>query len=150
MAAANNPEPVVFKNQRGFVYADENYFKLIGYHWLAGSEKTSLQQPYQTVLTESAAALYFPNLQPEQIIGRNLNMNDSVMVTVTGVVKDLTANTDFTFTVFVSKLTLETARFRPQNFNNWASANGASQLYVKLAEGYASPDKIQKSYHCPL
>ncbi len=144
VAAANNPEPVVFKNQRGFVYADENYFKLIGYHWLAGSEKTSLQQPYQTVLTESAAALYFPNLQPEQIIGRNLDMNDSVMVTVTGVVKDLTANTDFTFTVFVSKLTLETARFRPQNFNNWASANGASQLYVKLAEG-ASPDKIQKA-----
>ncbi len=142
--AANNREPVVFKNQSGFVYADENYFKLITYHWLAGSENTSLQQPYKTVLTESAASLYFPNLQPEQIIGRNFYMNDSIAVKVTGVVKDITANTDFTFKVFVSKLTLETARLRPQYFNNWGSANGASQLYVKLAEG-ASPDKIQKA-----
>jgi putative ABC transport system permease protein len=142
--AANNPGPVDFKNQHGFVYADNNYFDLIGYHWLAGSEKTSLQQPYQAVLTESAAALYFPNLQPEQIIGRNFNMNDTVSVTVTGVVKDITANTDFTFKVFVSKLTLETVRFRPQNFNDWTSANGASQLYVKLTAG-VSPDKIQKA-----
>jgi putative ABC transport system permease protein len=144
VAAANNSEPVVFKNQRGFVYADKNYFDLITYNWLAGSEKTSLQQPYQTVLTQSAAALYFPNLQPEQIIGRNFYLNDSVTVTVTGVVKDITANTDFTFKVFVSKLTLETARFRPQYFNKWASANGASQLYVKLAAG-GSPEKIQKA-----
>jgi ABC-type antimicrobial peptide transport system permease subunit len=141
--AANNSQPVILKNQRGFVYADKNYFNLITYNWLAGSEKTSLRQPYQTVLTQSAAALYFPNLQPEQIIGRNFYMNDSIAVAVTGVVKDITANTDFTFKVFVSKLTLETTRFRPQNFNDWTSANGASQLYVKLAAG-ASPDKIQK------
>ena len=144
LPVANNSEPVVFKNQKGFIYADENYLNLINYRWLAGSEKTSLQQPYQTVLTQSAAALYFPNLQPEQIIGRNFYMNDSIAVTVTGVVKDITANTDFTFKVFVSKLTLETARFRPQNFNNWTSANGSSQLYVKLA-ACASPDKIQKA-----
>jgi putative ABC transport system permease protein len=143
LPAANAAEPIVFKNQSGFVYADENYFDLIGYKWLAGSAKTSLQQPYQTVLTQSAAALYFPNLQPEQIIGKHFYMDDSIAVTVTGVVKDITANTDFMFKVFVSKLTLETARLRPQYYNNWASANGGSQLYVKLAAG-ASADKIQK------
>ena len=140
---ANAAEPIVFKNQNGFVYADENYFNLIGYNWLAGSAKTSLQQPYQTVLTQSAAALYFPNLQPEQIIGKHFYMDDSIAVTVTGVVKDITANTDFTFKVFVSKPTFETTRLRPQNYSDWASANGASQLYVKLAAG-TSPDKIQK------
>ena len=111
VAAANNSEPVVFKNQRGFVYADKNYFDLITYNWLAGSEKTSLQQPYQTVLTQSAAALYFPNLQPEQIIGRNFYLNDSVTVTVTGVVKDITANTDFTFKVFVSNCQVSPTKF---------------------------------------
>ena len=141
---ANQKKPVVFKYQKGFVYADENYFNLIGYIWLAGSAKTSLQQPYQTVLTESAAALYFPNLQPEQIVGRNFYMNDSIAVTVTGVVKDITANTDFTFKVFVSEPTLETTRLRPQHYNDWTSSNGNSQLYVKLAAG-TSLDKIQKA-----
>jgi predicted permease len=141
---ANKAEPAVFKYQRGFVYADENYLNLIGYNWLAGSSKTSLQQPYQTVLTQSAAALYFPNLQPEQIIGKHFYMDDSIAVTVTGVVKDITANTDFTFKVFVSEPTLETMRLRPQFYNDWTSSNGNSQLYVKLAAGTA-PDKIQKA-----
>jgi ABC-type antimicrobial peptide transport system permease subunit len=139
----NKAEPIVFKNQSGFVYADENYFNLIGYCWLAGSAKTSLQQPYQTVLTQSAAALYFPHLQPEQIVGRHFYLNDTIAVTVNGIVKDITANTDFTFKVFVSKPTLETARLRPQYFNDWGGINGASQLCVKLAAGM-SPDKIQK------
>jgi putative ABC transport system permease protein len=139
----NKAEPVVFKNQSGFIYADENYLNLIGYTWLAGSAKTSLQQPYQTVLTQSAAALYFPNLQPEQIVGRHFYLNDSIAVTVTGVVKDITANTDFTFKAFVSRTTLETSRLRPQYYDDWRSSNGASQLYVKLAPG-VSPEKIQK------
>ncbi|HTS46282.1 MAG TPA: ABC transporter permease [Puia sp.] len=140
---ANKAESAVFKYQSGFVYADEYYFNLIGYNWLAGSAKTSLQQPYQTVLTESAAALYFPNLQPGQIVGRHFYLDDTIAVTVTGIVNEITANTDFTFKVFVSEPTLETTRLRPPYYNNWTSSNGNSQLYVKLAAG-ASPDKIQK------
>src|ERR1700722_3117316 len=140
---ANLKKPIVFKYQKGFVYADENYFNLIDYNWLAGSAKTSLQQPFQTVLTQSAAALYFPNLQPGQIVGRNFYLDDTIAVTVTGVVKDITANTDFTFRVFVSEPTLETTGLRPQYYNNWTISNGNSQLYVKLAAG-TSLDKIQK------
>jgi ABC-type antimicrobial peptide transport system permease subunit len=140
---AKETKPVVFKNQGGFVYADENYFNIIGYSWLAGSAKTSLLQPYQTVLTQSAAALYFPNMQPAQIVGRHFYMNDSIAVTVTGIVKDITANTDFTFKAFVSKSTLETPRLRPRYYNDWSTINGASQLYVKLAAG-TSAARIQK------
>ena len=140
---AAKEEPAVFKYQKGFIYADENYFNLIGYNWLAGSAKTSLQQPYQTVLTQSAAALYFPKLQPEQILGRHFYLDDTIAITVTGVVKDITANTDFTFNAFVSASTFETTRLRPKYYDNWTSSNGSSQLYVKLAEG-TSPDKIQK------
>ena len=136
-------QTVVFKKQDNLVFADENYFNLFGYSWLAGSVKTSLLQPYQTVLTQSAAALYFPKMQASQIIGKHFYIDDSIAVTATGVVKDITANTDFTFKVFVSKPTLETTSLRPHNYNNWDNTNGASQLYIKLAEG-TSPATIQK------
>jgi len=142
--AANPAQPAVFKNQTGFVYADENYFDLIGYDWLAGSAKTSLQQPYQTVLTQSAAALYFPKLQPREIVGKRFNLNDTVAVTVTGVVQDIQANTDFIFKVFISKSTFETAKLRPPYYNDWSGTSTASQLLVKLKEG-TSPQKIQKA-----
>ena len=136
-------QTVVFKKQDNLVFADENYFNLFGYNWLAGSAKTSLLQPYQIVLTQSAAALYFPKMQASKIIGKHFYIDDSIAVTATGVVKDITANTDFTFKVFVSQPTLETASLRPNNYNNWDNTNGASQLYIKLAEG-TSPVTIQK------
>ena len=57
---ADKKEPVVFKNQSEIVFADERFFNLIGYEWLAGSAKTALLQPYQTVLTESNAKISLP------------------------------------------------------------------------------------------
>ncbi len=135
-------EPVIFKHEKGFVFADESFFNLIGYEWLAGSAKTSVQQPYQTVLTESTARLYFPRLSAAQVTGKELYLNDTVRTTVSGVVKDLQHNSDFTFKVFVSKATLETARMRPDDWDQWDNTNGASQLFVKLSKG-ASPKLIE-------
>ena len=62
-----NKEPVVFKHQKNIVFANEDFMNLIGYQWIAGSAKTSLQQPYQTVLTETNAKLYFPKLALQEI-----------------------------------------------------------------------------------
>src|SRR5207253_1054306 len=80
---ANNP--MVFNNQKHIVFADENFFKLFEYKWIVGNPKTSLQQPYQVVLTESNAKLYFPKLSASEIIGKELYFNDSVRTTVTGI-----------------------------------------------------------------
>ncbi|MEO8112137.1 MAG: ABC transporter permease, partial [Ginsengibacter sp.] len=45
-------EPLIFKHAEHIVFVDENYFNLLGYQWIAGSAKTSVQQPYQTVLSQ--------------------------------------------------------------------------------------------------
>ena len=87
--AADKKDPVIFKKQNEIVFADERYFNLIGYQWVAGSAKTSLLQPYQTVLTESNAKLYFPSLNPTEVIGKEIYFNDTVHVTITGIVKDI-------------------------------------------------------------
>ena len=50
---AGKNDPGVFKKQENLVFADDNYFSLLPYKWLAGSSKTALNQPYQTVLSES-------------------------------------------------------------------------------------------------
>ena len=101
-------DPVVFKKQEHAVFADENYFNLISYRWVAGSAKTSLNQPYQVVLTESNAALYFPKMSVSDIIGKEVIFNDTIRTRVTGIVKDITQNTDFNFKTFISRATQET------------------------------------------
>jgi ABC-type antimicrobial peptide transport system permease subunit len=140
---AGKPNPIIFKNQKSIVFADSNYFNLVGYNWLAGSPATSLNRPYQTVLTESNAKLYFPGTKVTDIIGREIYFNDTVRATITGVVKDLAANSDFTFKTFIAYATLENTSLKPNDWDNWNNTNGAQQLYVKLATG-THPVQIEK------
>ena len=128
-------DPVVFKHQKNIVFVNEDYMNLLGYKWLAGSPKTSLSQPYQTVLAESAARLYFPKLLPQEIIGKRIYFNDTVPATVSGIVKDIEQNTDFTFSTFISRATLENTSLKPEDWTQWDNTNSASQLLVKLSHG---------------
>ncbi len=139
----NKKEPKIFKHQLSIVFADSNYFNLVSYTWIAGSPKTSLRNPYQIVLTESNAKLYFPDLSATQVVGKEIFFNDSIRATITGVVKDIKENTDFTFKTFMAYATLEQTSLKPDNWNDWTSTNGAQQLFVKLSAG-TSAAQIEK------
>ena len=148
-------EPVIFKHQKNIVFVDGNFFNLIGYQWMAGSAKTSLQKPYQTILSETTARLYFPKLSIGQIIGKELYFNDTVRATVTGIVKDIKRNTDFTFATFISRATLENTSLKPEDWTQWDNTTSSSQLLVKLSPG-TKPGSIEKGaynlykkYHTP-
>jgi len=136
-----NEEQAVYKKQDHIVFADAHYFELLPYKWIAGSWATSLAEAYQVVLTESNAKKYFPAMEPGQIIGKEIVFNDSVRTTISGVVKDLDQNTDFTFKTFVSRATIETPRLKPDDGDEWGSASPSSQLFVKLSGG-TKPSQI--------
>ena len=142
VTVSDGNKPVIYKNQSHLVFADENYFKLIPYEWQAGSSKTAFQQPYDVVLTESNAKLYFPKLTAAEIIGKELFFNDTIRTRVTGVVKDIAQNTDFDFKTFISYTTLESTSLKPRNWDSWDNTNGASQLFIKLSKG-TSPQHVQ-------
>ncbi len=134
----NAGQPRVFKKQTDLVFADARYFDLIHYDWLAGSPTTAIQQPYQVVLTEKKAAVYFPGLAYSDIVGKTLFLDDTIQVAVTGIVKAITANTDFDFNVFISRSSLETSRLSPGYWNEWSTTSSADQLFVRLAPGASS------------
>src|SRR5690242_9479631 len=123
-------KPSVFLNEPEIVLADEEYFKLINYKWLAGSPSSSLSEPYQTVLTEQNARRFFPHLPLDQIIGKEVVFNDSIRTTVSGVVANLKPNSDFTFQTFVSSATTES--YTPLQLSSWGL--GSSMLFVKLSK----------------
>lgn len=139
-------KPVVHKSPEGIIFADQNYFELLQYEWVAGSGKTALQQPNQVVLSTSGAALYFPGLKPEEIVGRELLIEDNMRCTITGIVKDLTGNTDFTFKTFISYSTLDKAGILMGDPLSWSNTSGDSQLFIKLAPGVTA-GKIETAIH---
>ncbi|HEY4966633.1 MAG TPA: FtsX-like permease family protein [Puia sp.] len=128
----------VFRQQKHIAFVDEHYFSLVQYEWLAGSPKTSLLKPYEVVLTESNANLYFPNLSPETIVGKRLYFSDTLGTIVIGIVKDLPYNTDFTMKTFISRATLQETTLSPVSLTDWGPVIGLSQLFVKLSKGVSA------------
>jgi len=140
----SGPESV-FKNQKNVVFVNKDYFNLFTYTWLAGAPASSLLQPYEVVLSKSQAALYFPTLKPAEILGKELIFNDTVRVTVTGIVKDFRKNSDFSFKTFISKATLENTSLKPGYWGKWDNTLASSQLLLKLSEGTLKP-QLEKQF----
>jgi putative ABC transport system permease protein len=127
--------PVTIKKEKKAVFADENYFRLISYEWLAGSPSVSLKVPYQLVLTKSKADFYFPGVPTAEIIGREIVFEDTIHTIVSGIVGDLKENTDFTFTTFISRATLEKTSLRSTDWEEWNNTNSITQLFIRLHPG---------------
>jgi putative ABC transport system permease protein len=131
-----NETPFTINHQHGIILADNNYFRLIPHTWLAGSEKTALNEPSQVVLAASRAKIYFPLLPVSAMIGKQVVYDDSLTAIVTGVVADIPDNTDFIFKEFISQSTITAPGLKLKRnyaWDNWGSINGGSQLLVRLA-----------------
>lgn len=131
-----------FETGNNIIFADSNFFKTFSiYQWLEGSPK-SLRDPYNVVLTESRARIYFGNLPLDQIIGKEVTYRDSLHFSVSGIVADIKKNTDFTFTDFVSYSTGEKlGKGAPFAFVDPLALDNDSRLFIKIADGIP-PKKI--------
>ena len=107
---------------------------MFSYKWLAGSVK-SLNQPDQVVLASDQASKYFPGLSYDQMLGKQVIYDDSIKVTVTGVVEKPMQNTDLVFSDFISYLTIQHVKNIKQNFAEWSGTNGNFQFFIKLSPG---------------
>jgi predicted permease len=127
-----NSKPLAFDEPEGVVSTDVAYFNMLPYRWLAGSKAAALNAPEDIVLTQSRAAKYFPGKKPEEILNRTItyySYGDTVQRTVTGIVADLPAPTEFTAQEFC---TLPT---RAYELNAWSNTNGTDKLYLQLKPG---------------
>lgn len=140
IAKPGKVKPFVFLNEPNIVFADEGYFNLIKYKWLAGSPESSLTEPFQTVLTEQNARRFFPHLSLDDVVGQEITFDDSVRTTVSGIVENLNSNSDFNFQTFVSIATKKS--IERKRWNDWEHSF-ASDLFIKLSNN-TNPQKVKK------
>jgi putative ABC transport system permease protein len=136
VARANRQEPVVYKKQPNIVFTNQQYFPLLNYQWLAGSPKSSMQDPFSVVLTESRAKQYFPSMPAANMIGKHITYNDEITTTVTGIVKDLNETTAFTADQFISLATISNTNLKDQFMMSvWNDWMAYSHVFLKLSKG---------------
>jgi predicted permease len=128
--------PKTWKNDNNEVLICEpQYFQIFRYEWLQGNPKNTLNSPNEVVLTRGKAEKYFGKIPLEQIIGKQLYYNDSLVATVTGIVKELPKNTDFKFEDFISFKSIEPKNWRKEfQLDEWTNTNSSSIAFIKLSE----------------
>ncbi len=115
------------------IMTDPSYFDLFDYKWLAGNKESALDLPNQVVLTEQRAAYFFPNLEPQEIIGHILDYKE-FQAKVTGIVADFEENSDLVFTEFMAYSTVSQTVMRNMAKAGYDTVSSSSQLFVRLRE----------------
>lgn len=133
-----------YKKPQFVTYADENFFKIFDYKWLAGSKEKALLNPNQVVLTKSRAQKYFGEIGISQMLGRTLVYDDSISVNIAGIVADFDKPTDLVFQEFISAKTAYQSDMKGRIYNDeWNNTTSASQVFIKVNNG-ANLTSIQK------
>jgi len=116
--------------------ADSGFFDVFTFPMIEGNPKKALCLPNSVVLTRSQAMKYFGE---DIAMGQHLRIgNDTVLYTVTGVMKDVPENCHFEFDMLVSFVTHPRA-----NDDFWLSNSFATYVLLKPGTSYKSvEDKL--------
>lgn len=136
----NREADLSFRNAENAILADDAYFELFQYKWLAGESKSALSEPGQVVLSREKAERYFPHTQMANVVGRTLIYNDSIPVKVTGVVADFEKKSDLRFTEFVSLASAKMFDGKDVASNDaWNSTSSGDQLFIRIKDVSSVP-----------
>jgi len=113
-----------------------DFFSLFPHVWLAG-DSSVLNQPGHIVLAQSVARKYFGTDKPDQILGRQVIYEDSLTLTVAGIVRDWSRPSDLNYTSFISISTAPESWLRDRiPTTDWSSLQPRrSQAFVRLEKG---------------
>jgi putative ABC transport system permease protein len=114
----------------GLYFVDTSFLDVFTFELLSGDPATALADPYSLVLTEKLARKYFGEEDP---MGKMIRLNDQVSMKITGVLKDIPANTHMKFTMLGSITTLMKERGEENYKENWGSLFLHS--YIRLYHG---------------
>ncbi len=81
--------------QEDLINADKSLLKIFSYHFIYGDPHSALDRPQSIVITESLANKIFGS--PAQAINQTLTLNNNTPNKVTGVIRDIPANSHLRF-----------------------------------------------------
>jgi putative ABC transport system permease protein len=115
-----------FKETNGVFSIDPAFFDIFDFPWLEGNPASALANPNSAVLSKETAEKYFGDWK--KAIGRSIKI-DRFVLTVTGILATVPANTDFQLKV-VTPYSL--TQF--QNSTDWVSTDENHACYILLPQ----------------
>ena len=124
--------------EKNFLYADADFFRMFSFPLLKGDPATALDSPDELVLTESAAEKYFGSDEP---VGKIINVGGNKDFIVSGVAADAPINSQIQFDMIGSFSSLNASKEE-----KWNEANYITYLLLQDDESLASLQKKVDDY----
>lgn len=118
------------------IWADASLLEMFSIPFVSGDLRTALTEPYSIVISEDMALKYFGDGEPMGKVLRGDNVWD---FTVTGVMRNIPANTHLRPDMIISLLTRNA--IYPDDLNEW-EMHEKRYTYIRLHEN-ASPDDLE-------
>ncbi len=116
-----------FKEQRGVVIAEPQFFQMFNFPLLQGNIEKAISEPNTALLTKEIAAKYFDDWRIA--VGKTISIFGK-SIKVNGILDNPPVNTDFPLKVIVSYATF-TKEF---NLNDWGSISDYNYCFVQLGD----------------
>ena len=125
--------------EKKVIWAEDGLFGLFDIPLVAGDPKTALAEPFTIVISEEMAAKYFGG---EEAMDQILGVDNTYDFRVTGIMRDMPANTHFRSDMFTSYSSLATigSYYR----ENW-EVHDNFYTYILLRED-ADPDDLEAQF----
>lgn len=117
-----------FEEKEGVAFTEPEYFDILNFPLLQGDKRNILAKPNQALITENIAKKYWGT---SDVVGKTIRLDNKISFTITGILKDLPANTDRKQEIYVSYANLDeyTDKGREQN---WGGVYSGSQAFTLL------------------
>ena len=134
-----------FKEKEGVAFVEEGFFDIFNFPLLHGNIKSVLSEPNTAIITQQVAEKYFGK---EDAVNKIIKFDNKINCRITGVLKDLPANTDEKAQVFVSWSTLKTYNDWFASDDAWGGISSALQCFVRLRPGVSAAqiEKVLPAY----
>jgi putative ABC transport system permease protein len=119
--------------QDNLLAMDSTAFDVFSWKILVGNPHTALTAPYSIVLTRSVAEKFFGSANP---LGQSLRVDNQDNYSVTGVMEDVPANSQFTFTGLISMATAR--KQQGPVFDQWGYVDFYTYVLLKENAGIQS------------
>lgn len=129
------------KFKENVFYTEPSFFKTFNFKVLEGNTDKSLTELNSVLLSRSTADKYFGDWKTA--VGQTLRLNNVTPLTVTGILEDAPANTDFPLSIVASFATLKGNK-SVGNDQDWVTTNSGLNCFVVLPPGY-SPAQFESS-----
>lgn len=115
---------------KNYFFVEPDFLEMLDMAWVHGSPRQSLSRPNQVVLDEPTARRFFKG----NPLGQRIRLDNQTDLTVTGVIRQAPANSEFQFPMLVS---YETMKRLQENYQEeyWGGGDSFQHGYVLLKPG---------------